>query len=51
MKSTWVDLLGLDVLDHFWLAGGLIDRIHNDAVFTALEHLLKSIAKMSPTLI
>jgi hypothetical protein len=35
-----VKLLGFDMLDRFRLAGGLIDRVHDDAVFTALENLL-----------
>src|SRR6516162_3042160 len=40
VKGAGVDLLRLDVLDRSWLAGGLIDRIHDDAVFTALEDWL-----------
>ena len=32
-------LLGLDVLNRYGLAVGLIDRVHDDAVFTAFEHL------------
>jgi hypothetical protein len=35
-----VYLLGLDVLYRRRLAGGLIDRVHDDAVFTALENWL-----------
>src|SRR5205085_11203396 len=44
---TWINverarvyLLGLDVLYRRRLVGGLIDRVHDDAVFTALEDLL-----------
>ena len=37
VKGAGVDLLRLDVLDRSWLAGGLIDRIHDDAVFTTPE--------------
>ena len=40
VKGARVDLLRLDVLDRSRLAGGLIDRIHDDAVFTALEDRL-----------
>src|SRR6516165_2958025 len=40
VKGAGVDLLRLDVLDRSRLAGGLIDRIHDDAVFTALEDWL-----------
>src|SRR5262249_32033652 len=45
--SAWVDVerarvdgAGLDVLDRARLAGGLIDRVDDDAVLAALEHLL-----------
>src|SRR5437762_7020166 len=45
--STWIDVkrarmdgTGLDVLDRGRLAGGLVDRVHHDAVLAALEHLL-----------
>ena len=34
VKGTRVHLLGLDVLDRYGLADGLIDRVHDDAVFT-----------------
>ena len=40
VKGARVYLLGFDVLDRCRLAGGLIDRIHHDAVFAALEDLL-----------
>ena len=40
MESARVNFLGFDVLDRCGLAGGLIDRIHHDAVFTAFEDLL-----------
>ena len=40
MKCTRVYLLRLDVLDRRRLAGGLIDRIDDDAVFTAFEDWL-----------
>ena len=39
MKGAWVYLLGLDVLDWCRLAGGLIDRIRDNAVFPTLEDL------------
>ena len=32
-----MDLLGLDVLDRYGLADGLIDRVHDDAVFHRAE--------------
>jgi hypothetical protein len=37
VKGAGVDLLRLDVLDRSWLAGGLIDRIHDDAVSPPLK--------------
>ena len=40
VEGARVYLLGLDVLDRCRLAGGLIDRIHHDAVFAAFEDLL-----------
>src|SRR6201984_1127018 len=40
VKRARVYLLGLDVLYRRRLAGGLIDRVHDDAVFTTLENLL-----------
>src|SRR6266849_4835379 len=40
VEGARVYLLGLDMLDRRRLAGGLIDRIHHDAVFTAFEDLL-----------
>src|SRR6516165_3108135 len=40
VKGARVDLLRLDVLDRCRLAGRLIDRIHDGAVFSALEYLL-----------
>ena len=40
VKRARVDLLGIGMLYRFGLAGGLIDRVHHDAVLTALENLL-----------
>ena len=40
VKGARVDLLGLDVLDRCRLAGRLVNREHDDAVFTTLEDLL-----------
>ncbi len=39
VEGARVDILGLDVLDRFWLAGGLIDGEHDDAVFAAFKDL------------
>ena len=36
----WIFLVGIGVLDRLRLAGGLIDRVHDDAVLAAFEHLL-----------
>src|SRR5215475_8049303 len=40
VKRPRMDGAGLDVLDRGRLAGGLVDRVHHDAVLAALEHLL-----------
>jgi len=40
VKGARVDLLGLDVLDQGRLAGRLVDRISDDAVFATFEDLL-----------
>src|SRR5262249_55526630 len=40
VKSSRVYLPGFDVLDRCRFAGGLVDRIYDDAVFTPLEDLL-----------
>jgi hypothetical protein len=40
VKSARVYFLGLDMLDRGRLAGGLVDRVNHDAVFTAFEDLL-----------
>src|SRR5260370_30856165 len=40
VKRARVELLRLDLLYRRLLAGGLIDRVYDDAVFTTLENLL-----------
>src|SRR3954467_3612188 len=40
MEGARMDAARLDVLDRLRLAGALIDRIDDDAVLAALEHLL-----------
>src|SRR5205814_338561 len=40
VKRARMDGARLDVLYRRWLAGGLVDRVHRDAVLAALEHLL-----------
>src|SRR5207302_2607374 len=37
VERAWMDGAGLDVLDRARLAGGLIDRVDDDAVLAALE--------------
>src|SRR2546423_1893083 len=39
VKSARMDLLRFDMLDRGRLAGGLIDRVYDDAVFAASENL------------
>jgi hypothetical protein len=40
VERAWMDGSGLDVLDRARLAGRLIDRVDDDTVLAALEHLL-----------